>query len=64
VGDLRFCYLNPGGLASFDELQIFFDNLAMDVICISETWLKKHHSEKKFRMNGFTPPWWWIRNLR
>jgi hypothetical protein len=25
----------------------------MDMICISETWLKKHQSDKKFRMNGF-----------
>jgi hypothetical protein len=51
---VRFCQLNPGNLArNFDKLQILIDNLAMDVICISETWLKKHHSDKKFRMNGF-----------
>jgi Reverse transcriptase (RNA-dependent DNA polymerase) len=54
VGDLRFCHLNPGSVAqNIDEMQIFFADLSMDIICVSESWLKKHHSYKRFGLNGY-----------
>jgi len=34
-------------------MQVFFDKLDMDVICVSESWLKKHHSDKRFSLDGF-----------
>jgi hypothetical protein len=46
--------VNPGStVKNIDELQIFLDNLNMNVVCISESWLKSHHSNKKYGINGF-----------
>jgi hypothetical protein len=54
VGDLRFCHLNPGSVVqNIDEMQFFFDNLPLDIICVSESWLKKHHTNKRFGLKGF-----------
>jgi hypothetical protein len=54
LGDLRFCHLNPGSLVkNIDEFKLFFENLDMDVVCISESWLKKHHSDRAYGINGF-----------
>jgi hypothetical protein len=54
AGDLRFCHLNPGSVVqNIDELQIFFENLQMDIICVSESWLKHYHSNKRFGLKGF-----------
>jgi hypothetical protein len=54
LGDLRFYHLNPGSVVrNINELQLFFDNLAKDVVCISESWLKSQHTDKKFNSYGF-----------
>jgi hypothetical protein len=51
---LRYCQLNPGSAAAhIDDINALFDKVDMHVICITETWYKGWHTNKRISIPGF-----------
>jgi hypothetical protein len=48
MSSLRFSHANPGSAAAqIDDLAELFKNVDMHIICISETWFKRWHTNKR-----------------
>jgi Reverse transcriptase (RNA-dependent DNA polymerase) len=53
-GMLKFCHLNPGSAAAHvDEINALFDGVDMDIVCVSETWYKGWHTNKRIGIPGY-----------
>lgn len=51
---LNVCHINAQSLLNkIDEVRVIFENSAIDVICISETWLNESISDNLVSLNGY-----------
>ena len=51
---LKVCHLNAQSLKNkIDEFKVVFENSDVDIICVSETWLKPGLSDNTFSMSGY-----------
>lgn len=51
---LHFCHVNAGSVPpKIDEIRGCFVNTELDIIVVSETWLKSYHSNKFVELPGF-----------
>jgi hypothetical protein len=52
--ELRFAHLNPGSAAAhIDEMNGLFQGVGIDVICVSESWYKGWHTNKRICIPGY-----------
>lgn len=51
---LRVCHINAQSLTrKIDEFRYLFENLNVDVVCVSETWFSPCHNDHLFHVNGY-----------
>jgi hypothetical protein len=53
-GNVRFAHANPGSaVRNIDEIRALLQGTNIDVLCISDSWFKKHYSVKNVSITGY-----------
>ena len=51
---LNICHFNAASIFNkMDEMRNLFDGVKFDIIAVTESWLKPHHSNKSVALNGY-----------